>query len=41
VSAETEAALREFFLEDVEALERLLGVDLGAWKPAGLGEAGD
>jgi hypothetical protein len=35
VSAETEAALREFFLEDVEALERLLGVDLGAWKPAG------
>jgi Sulfotransferase domain len=34
VAPATEAALREFFLEDVEALERLLGVDLGRWKPA-------
>jgi hypothetical protein len=35
VAPATEAGLREFFLEDVEARERLLGVDLRRWKPGG------
>jgi Sulfotransferase domain len=38
LAPETEAALREFFLEDVERLERLLGVDLRRWKPGGGGD---
>ena len=33
VAPETEARLRERFLGDVEGLERLLGLDLAAWKP--------
>jgi Sulfotransferase domain len=39
VAPATEAALREFFREDVEQLERLLGVDLQRWKPGGAGGA--
>jgi len=37
VAPETEAELREFFREDVEGLERLLGLDLARWKPGGAG----
>lgn len=39
VAPATEAALRELFREDVEHLERLLGVDLQRWKPGGAGGA--
>ncbi len=38
VAPGTEAALREFFREDVEHLERLLGEDLRRWKPGGSGD---
>jgi hypothetical protein len=34
VDPATEARLRQRFLDDIEALERLLGVDLARWKPA-------
>jgi hypothetical protein len=40
VAPATEAALREFFCDDVEALERLLDVDLRRWKPAASGPTG-
>jgi hypothetical protein len=40
VKPATEAWLREFFLDDVENLERLLEMDLRRWKPAGEGRSG-
>jgi len=40
VAPATEAALREFFCDDVEALERMLDVDLRRWKPRASGRSG-